>query len=117
MAGSAPDLLRFLTALCQGGAPLLRPETVKAMCVNQIGTHRVEPGWGFGLGWSVLLSPKEARSPQTAGTASWGGVYGHHWFFDPASRLTLVSLTNTSFAGMAGAYPIGLRNALYVANV
>ncbi|MDU3895912.1 MAG: hypothetical protein E7G69_05180, partial [Enterobacter sp.] len=28
---------------------------------------------------------------QHAGTLTWGGVYGHSWFFDPQAQLTVVS--------------------------
>lgn len=32
----------------------------------------------------------------------WGGVYGHSWFVDPASRTSFVLMTNTSTEGMSG---------------
>jgi hypothetical protein len=79
MAGSGPDFLRFLEALRQGGAPILKRETVHAMMSNQIGSLRVNleptPMCGFGYGGAALLDPVLADLPQGVGTWKWGGVY------------------------------------------
>jgi len=61
----------------------------------------------------VLLDPAAAASPQSPGTGGWGGVLGSHCFVDPARRLTLVALTNTGVAGVVGAFPEELRDAVY----
>jgi CubicO group peptidase (beta-lactamase class C family) len=61
----------------------------------------------------VLVDPQAAQSPQSAGTMSWGGAYGHSWFIDPTRRLTVVSLTNTAIEGMAGRFTVDLRDAVY----
>ena len=74
-----------------------------------------EPGWGFGFGAAVLRDPAAAGTPQAPGTWSWGGVYGHNWYVDPARRLSVVVLTNTAVAGMTGAFPEALRAAVYAA--
>jgi CubicO group peptidase (beta-lactamase class C family) len=71
------------------------------------------PGWGFGFGAAILTAPELAQSPQSAGTYGWGGVYGHSWFVDPVRKIVVVSLTNTALAGMTGAYPVALRDAVY----
>lgn len=71
------------------------------------------PGVGFGYGASVLIDPKAALTPQSPGTYSWGGVWGHSWFVDPAKRLSVVSLTNTALEGMMGRYVRELRDAVY----
>jgi CubicO group peptidase (beta-lactamase class C family) len=116
MVGTAPEFLRFLETLRCGGGPLVKPDTAAAMMRNQVGDLPVNargPGWGFGFGASVLKDPEQAGSPQSAGTWGWGGVYGHSWFIDPASRLTVVGLTNTAIEGMAGRFPTDLRNAVY----
>ena len=34
-----------------------------------------------------------------AGTLSWGAVYGHSWFQDPAAELSVVGLTNINLEG------------------
>jgi CubicO group peptidase (beta-lactamase class C family) len=116
MVGTAPEFLRFLETLRCGGGPLVKPYTAAAMMRNQVGDLPVNargPGWGFGFGASVLKDPEQAGSPQSAGTWGWGGVYGHSWFIDPASRLTVIGLTNTAIEGMAGRFPTDLRNAVY----
>ncbi|MFT3691227.1 serine hydrolase domain-containing protein [Paenirhodobacter sp.] len=115
MVGTADDLLRFLEAIRTGGAPILKPETVATMTRDQVGPQAQTqgPGWGFGYGWAVLTDPAPTGTPQATGTLQWGGAYGHSWFIDPQNGLTVVALTNTAFAGMAGAFPTAIRNAVY----
>jgi CubicO group peptidase (beta-lactamase class C family) len=117
MAGSGPDFLIFLEALRRGGDSILSSDSVRAMMSNQIGGLRVEfeptPSWGFGFGGAVLLDPVMAGVPQSPGTWKWGGVYGHHWYIDPARRLTVIALTNTTVEGMAGSFVGELLNAVY----
>lgn len=115
MVGTAGDVLRFLEAIRTGGGPILKPETVEMMMADQVGVQAQTqgPGWGFGFGWAVLDDPAPTKTPQAAGTIQWGGAYGHSWFVDPASRLTVVALTNTAFEGMSGAYTIEIRDAVY----
>lgn len=115
MAGTAHDLLRFLDAVRGGGAPILKPATVAAMMRAQIGPQAATqgPGWGFGYGWAVLVDPRAAGTPQSAGALQWGGAYGHNWFVDPERKLTVVALTNTAFEGMSGPFTIEVRDAIY----
>ncbi|MER8628470.1 beta-lactamase family protein [Mesorhizobium opportunistum] len=114
MNGTASDVLKLLEALRSGGSPVIRPETAAAMTTDAIpGIETTMSGWGWGLGFGVLRDPRAASTPQTAGTWRWGGVYGHSWFVDPALDLTVVVLTNTAIAGMMGAFPDALRDAIY----
>jgi CubicO group peptidase (beta-lactamase class C family) len=116
MVGSAGDIFLLLQTLCAGGPPILSEASARAMTSDQIAPLTVElrgPGWGFGLGPAILTAPALAQSPQSAGTYGWGGVYGHSWFVDPVRKIVVVSLTNTALAGMTGAYPEALRNAVY----
>ncbi|GGX79225.1 serine hydrolase [Massilia dura] len=110
MAGTADDFMRFLLSLRTSNRAILR-----AAEVDRTGTGAMTqgPGWGFGYLGAVLGHPKEAHSPQSAGTLQWGGAYGHSWFFDPVADLAVVQLTNTAFEGMAGAFPRDVRNAAY----
>ncbi|MBD2796298.1 beta-lactamase family protein [Xenorhabdus sp. 18] len=71
------------------------------------------PGWGFGYGGALLVDPDIANTPQKKGTLSWGGVYGHSWFIDPITELTVVLLTNTAYEGMMGDLTINLRDEIY----
>ena len=113
MAGTASDVLKFLEALRAGG--LLQSQTRSAMFTVQALTQgQAEgPGWEFGFGGAVLVDPKAADTPQAPGTLQWNGAYGHKWFIDPANELTVVALTNTTFEGMIGRFPVDVRNAVY----
>lgn len=115
MAGTADDVLRFLEAIRTGGYPILGRGTVELMMRDHAGPQAQTqgPGWGFGYGWAVLVSPDEAGTPQAAGTLQWGGAYGHSWFIDPLRDLSVVALTNTAFEGMSGRFPVEIRNAVY----
>ena len=115
MVGTADDFMRFLEALRKGGAPLLERRTVQTMMSNQIGalTSLLGPGTGFGIGSAIIVDPQSAQTPQSPGTLTWGGVYGHNWFVDPQRRVSVVLLTNTALEGMNGALPMQLRDAIY----
>lgn len=119
MLGTAMDFARFLECIRLGGAPILQPATIARMTGNRIGDLRVDirdPGWGFGYGWAVLKDPVLAATPHHAGTCQWGGVYGHSWFVDPVAKLTAIGMTNTAIAGMTGAFPMAVRDAIYSAD-
>ena len=117
MAGTASDFLKLLEALRQGGRNVVSRETARAMMNNQIGALRINveptPSWGFGYGGAVLMDPELAGSPHAAGTWKWAGIYGHHWYVDPANKLSVVALSNTAIAGFAGPYVDALKAAVY----
>jgi CubicO group peptidase (beta-lactamase class C family) len=114
MIGTAPDALRLLEAMRKGGAPVLEKSTADTMFRNQIaGTPGQQPGTGFGFGGALVVDPAAAKTPQSAGTLYWGGIYGHSWFVDPARKITVVALTNTALEGMSGKFPGALRTAVY----
>jgi CubicO group peptidase (beta-lactamase class C family) len=114
MSGTAPDFLRFLDALRKGGAPVLSPSLIAQLCTIKPGDFDVLlPGWKWPLGWSVLEDPSKTGTPQSPGTWRWGGVYGNSWFVDPARDLSVVIMTNTAVAGMTGAFPDAIRDAIY----
>jgi CubicO group peptidase (beta-lactamase class C family) len=117
MAGTADDVVLLLEAIRKRGGPLLSEDTVGQMTVDQAGgTHQAfMPGFGFGLGWSVVIDPEVAVVPFSKGTFKWGGAYGHSWFVDPTKGLTVVALTNTALEGMWGQFTVDLRDAIYSA--
>ena len=56
------------------------------MISNHIGDHLVTlkgPGYGFGLGYTMVTDVGKAREPNSRGTASWGGAYGTMFFLNP----------------------------------
>ncbi|MCE3274337.1 MAG: hypothetical protein K0R13_192 [Propionibacteriaceae bacterium] len=114
MVGTAGDFMTFLETL-RTGAPILTRETVQLASRNQVGSLREqeEPGWGFGFLSGVLIDAERAGSPAHVGTLSWGGVYGHSWFYDPAAELSVVGLTNTALEGCKGSFPADVQAAIY----
>jgi CubicO group peptidase (beta-lactamase class C family) len=118
MVGTAPEFLAFLEALRNGGAPILRPATVAEMTRNHTGSMAaagVGPGWGFGLGFAVLEDATAAGTPQSPGSFWWGGAYGNAWWVDPARKLSVVALANTTPEGLSGTFPLAVRDAVYEA--
>lgn len=115
MAGTAGDFLRLLECLRRGGGALLPGGLVEEMGRDQTGGLELPnaPGFGFGLGCSVLRDPQRAASPESPGTWRWGGAYGHAWFVDRARGLSVVAFTNTLYEGMSGRFVTDLRDAVY----
>ncbi|HKS59053.1 MAG TPA: serine hydrolase domain-containing protein [Steroidobacteraceae bacterium] len=114
MVGSAPDVMRLLEAVRAGGKPILKEATAASMMRNQIGSLAgLGPGVAFGFGGAVVTDPAAAKTPQSAGTWQWGGVYGHSWFVDPAKKITVVALTDTALEGMWGKFTTDVRDAVY----
>jgi CubicO group peptidase (beta-lactamase class C family) len=116
MSGTAGDFMRFLEAVRSGGAPILSQASVELLSTVKPGDFEASiPGWKWALGWPVLAEPAKTGTPQTPGTWLWGGVYGNTWFVDPSRELSAVLLTNTAIAGMVGALPDAVRDAIYSA--
>jgi CubicO group peptidase (beta-lactamase class C family) len=114
LVGTAGDFLSFLETMRNGGAPILTAKGMALMTNTAIGEMSIFlPGWKFGLGWALLDDPSQTTTPQSRGSWTWSGVYGNLWFVDPAKGLSVVILTNTSVAGMVGAFPDGVRDAVY----
>lgn len=116
MLGTAQDFARFLEALRLGGAPILDAPSLALLTQNAIGDLEIDPlalGWRFSHGFSILRDPVPTQTPHSPGTWQWGGAYGHYWFVDPQRKTTLVALTNTAIAGMAGYFPMAIRDAAY----
>jgi hypothetical protein len=40
-------------------------------------------------------------------------MFPSSWFVDPERALTVIALTNTAIEGLAGLFPIELRDAIY----
>ncbi|MDF2694796.1 MAG: hypothetical protein K0S65_3179 [Labilithrix sp.] len=115
MNGTAIEVARLLETVRRGGGSLLPEKAARAMMTNQIGDLPIVlgPGWGFGFGGAVLVDRDAANTPQSPGTWTWGGAWGHNWFVDPALRLVAVALTNTALEGMMGLFPSAVRDAIY----
>jgi len=116
MVGTADDLMTFFEAIRTGGGDVLLNETVEAAASNQIGDLPRRPqdaGQRFGFLSAIVDDPVAANSPVARGTLRWGGVYGHEWSVDPASGITILSMTNTPYEGCSGQYRYDIRDAVY----
>lgn len=115
MAGTAEDFLHLLEALRQDSDAILPSDLIAEMGRDWAINHELPnaPGFGFGLGFSVLRDRMAAASPETEGTWRWGGAYGHSWFVDRAQGLSVVAFTNTLYEGMSGRFVTDLRDAVY----
>ncbi|KGC04072.1 MULTISPECIES: serine hydrolase domain-containing protein [Burkholderia] len=115
MIATAGDCMTLLDTLRTGRDGWLARRWIDEMSRVQPGAHDLPdaPGFGFGLGCSVLHDPAAAQSPESVGTWRWGGAYGHAWFVDRAAGLTVVALTNTLYEGMHGRIVTDVRDAVY----
>lgn len=114
MIGSAEDFLVLLEAMRKGGAPLLSPASM--LLLTEARTVDLDPapsGQGYSHGWSVYRDPSVQSLPCKPGTWAWGGSYGHQWYVDPASGLSIVIFTNTALEGCIGAFPKDIFRAVY----
>ena len=104
------DYHRFTCMLANGGeldgVRLLSNRTVRYMASNhlpdgrdlndmgQVGfTETVMEGMGFGLGFSVNLSPQQNRAMASVGEYGWGGAASTAFRIDPAEDMHFVFLT------------------------
>lgn len=110
---TAPDYIRFLRTLLQGGrlgdAVLLHPETVALMGQNHTGVLEVGtlhsanpemsndlqpfPGIGKGWGLSFLINTEDAPTGRSAGSMAWAGMGNCYYWLDPKRGVAGVMLT------------------------
>lgn len=120
MSGTIRDYARFAQMLLNGGeldgVRILKPETVRLMTTNHVGVMPTlrGPGWGFGLGLSMVTDPQAAKTALPAGSYGWGGLYGTQFWVDPQNRIVGVVMTQTTFNG-SGPIANGVREAFYTA--
>jgi CubicO group peptidase (beta-lactamase class C family) len=109
LAGTTADYHRFCRMLLGGGeldgVRLLAPRTIELMTRNHLpGGADLETfgrplsdvsraGYGFGLGFSVLVDPVRAKSLGSHGEYGWGGAAGTEFWVDPTEELIAVFFT------------------------
>ncbi|MBI5035695.1 MAG: serine hydrolase [Chloroflexi bacterium] len=109
--GCARDLAAFGEMYRQGGAPLLKRETVEEMTCLQAQDGAVRRGIGFAL-WSP--DPGAASNPLSERTYGHTGFTGTSLFIDPQRDLVAAVLTNRVYYGRNNANAIGeFRVALH----
>jgi CubicO group peptidase (beta-lactamase class C family) len=118
MSGTVGDYARFLQMLVNegelDGLRLLREDTVRQMTQNATGNMPTlrGPGWGFTLGFGILIDPAAAKSRLPAGSYGWGGIYGTQFWIDPTNRVVGLVMTQTAIIG-SGAIANPIREAFY----
>ncbi len=105
LVSTAHDYLQFaLLMLNMGewrGSRLLERETVELMTGNHLSQGQIPlsyngivdssvPGFGFGLGFSVLLDPVQAGIYGNKGDYGWGGYAETYFWIDPQERIIAI---------------------------
>ena len=106
LSGTPLDYFRFAQMILNGGeyngARILSPKTIDTMISNQIGdgipVTLKGPGYGFGLGFCVLMDPGKAAESLTPGAFGWGGAWGTYFFIDPTEDMIgILAIQITSY--------------------
>jgi CubicO group peptidase (beta-lactamase class C family) len=95
LTSTAADYFKFHQMLLNGGVyrgeRLLGPKTIDLMISNHLGegipVTLKGPGYGFGLGYSILLDPGKASEVLSPGSFGWGGAWGTYFFVDPTEEV------------------------------
>lgn len=94
LSSTAADYWRFCQMILNGGeldgVRILSPKTIDLMITNHIGDLHVwlkGPGYGFGLGFSVLLDPGKASEALSPGSFGWGGAFNTYFWIDPVEDM------------------------------
>ena len=132
------DYLVFLRMLLHGGSlegvRILRPETVAAMMVNQIGDLDVRemrsaqpaysnnfdqfPGEPHKWGFSFDINRRPGPNGRSAGSISWGGLLNSYFWLDPVKKVTGALFTQVlpffdkRVVALYGAFERGLYSGL-----
>ena len=104
LVSTAPDLLAFLGALADGGAPVLTPDAVAAMTTDALTTAQRESAPAFfppGTSWGLQVGVDTGGGEpwRTPGRWGWDGGTGTTGWVDPARDLVAVLLTTRGYGG------------------
>ena len=99
LTSTASDYVRFAQMLLEGGSlggvRILAPETVAKMRMNrlpdalvpiELGTF-LSPGYGFGLGFAVMVDAGASPEPDHDGVFRWAGAANTFFWIDPEAEL------------------------------
>ena len=113
------DYFRFVEMLrgrgTYRGIQIIKPETLDAMLVDQIGPGVDRKNWfyknqgGFGLGFGLL--PISFTDPSQGNVFSWSGYAGTNMWVDPKNDITMVFMIQNNEAQTR--YPQKLRDWVY----
>jgi CubicO group peptidase (beta-lactamase class C family) len=111
--GTAPDYIRFLRMLLNGGAldgaRVLSPETVRSLSEVQTGGLRagafktangvltadfdLYPNMHTGHGLATVVTPEATKEGRSPGALNWAGIFNTYFWADPAAGKAGVLLT------------------------
>ena len=123
LVSSLDDYTALVVALLRGGAPLLKPATLRLAMENQLAPGQWIGGAGItpveGRGHSFAGSVTVRRSPvdpaSLEGDLQWGGLAGTHWCISPSQDLAIVMMMQRYMGSDLPFWPafkLGLRDAL-----
>ncbi|MDB4632700.1 beta-lactamase family protein [bacterium] len=94
LASTVRDYFRFQQMMLNDGeldgTRILSRKTVELMTVNHTtdkGIWLTGPGYGFGLGYSIVTDLGPSGTPKSEGSFSWGGAHGTVFWVDPREEL------------------------------
>ncbi|MDF1811707.1 MAG: serine hydrolase [Verrucomicrobiales bacterium] len=101
---TATDYFRFLRMIENGGEwagkRYIKPETHRLMITNQVPESvgwvrfgkQVRDGFGYGFGFNTVAKKSEWDPDARPGECGWGGKASCHYWFDPGSGITVITL-------------------------
>ena len=118
LVSTAMDYVRFSQMLLNGGAldgiQILSPKTVELMTQNNLpdGVSMFgRPGYGFGLGFSVITDIVKTHNIGSTGTYSWSGAASTAFWIDPQEDMIIVAMTQVIGPQNSGLYDFMQRQA------
>ncbi|OHB68517.1 MAG: hypothetical protein A2Y77_08600 [Planctomycetes bacterium RBG_13_62_9] len=103
LCSTIQDYARFCQMLLNGGeldgARLLSPKTVELMTADHVGELNRDSG--FGLGFGITRSLREAGDLTSVGAYRWGGFWYTTFFIDPAEKMVGVCMAQLYPSGKA----------------
>lgn len=102
LVGTASDFMRFLQMMLNGGEldrmRLLGRKSVELMTTNHLPQHCLpfvlakgwegySKGYGFGLGFDVLMDVAQTQTVGSVGKFGWGGAASTEYWVDPKEEL------------------------------
>ena len=87
---SATDVSRFARCMLAGGAPIVRPETVRMFTTRE----KIPAGSSRALGWDTPSQPSQSGGYFTPGSYGHLGFTGTSVWCDPHKQAAVVLLTN-----------------------
>jgi len=122
LVSTAWDYMRFCQMLLNGGeldgVRLLGRKTVELMTTNHLTNELIQQGnmakgFGFGLGFAVLMDVAQSETVGSEGEYSWGGAASTGFWINPEEEL--IGILMTQFIPYTGRFTEDLKVLTYQA--